>query len=464
MSEYETTPQPSAFLQRVQALLNGATVKQTEAEKLEARLSALAALWLNDRFAYERERKRAAKELNIRPAALDGEMIRRAARAAGQGPARDDDEYLKPVEPWSDPVDGKELLDDILDVLYRHVVLNDSQYLVAGLWVLHTYALDAADNSPILDVSSPTPRCGKTQFLETMGLLVSKPLPAANLTPALVFRVIDKYHPTLLIDEMDAFIQNKDELRGILNSGFNQRSAQVPRCVGNENEPKFFSTWTPKIFAHIGRIPATLEDRAIKIGLKRKLKDDTIERLPKGDAYLDLRRKCARWTADNFKTLEEADPKIPETLNDRAADSWRPLLAIADLCGFGKEARNAAIKLSEVEDDGTIAIVLLRDLADLFEQEREKDPDAVAMASSGIVTALGEMEGRKWPEYRNGKPITTTQLAALLKPFNIFPRKINSGRGKQVQGYRFSQFDQTFRRYLGEEVPLASLSEVKSVS
>ena len=57
------------------------------------------------------------------------------------------------------------------------------------------------------------------------------------------------------------------------------------------------------------------------------------------------------------------------------------------------------------------------------------------------------MEDRKWPEYRGGKPITPSQLAALLKPFKIYPRKVQS-RGRQVQGYRFDQFDATFRRYL----------------
>ena len=36
--------------------------------------------------------------------------------------------------------------------------------------------------------------------------------------------------------------------------------------------------------------------------------------------------------ADNFDKLAEPDPKMPD-LNDRAADNWHPLLAIADLAG-----------------------------------------------------------------------------------------------------------------------------------
>jgi len=47
--------------------------------------------------------------------------------------------------------------------------------------------------------------------------------------------------------------------------------------------------------------------------------------------------------------------------------------------------------------------------------------------------------------------MTSTQLAALLKPFKIRPRKVSDyDRDRQVQGYRFEQFSTTFKRYLGE--------------
>ena len=87
------------------------------------------------------------------------------------------------------------------------------------------------------------------------------------------------------------------------------------------------------------------------------------------------------------------------------------------------------------------------------------------MSSVEIANALGEMEDRNWPEYRNGKPITPTQIAKLLKPFGIASRKISTGGGRQVQGYRFDQFGATFRRYLDPLPvldPLAPLSSVKS--
>ena len=124
-------------------------------------------------------------------------------------------------------------------------------------------------------------------------MLVPKPLSAANVTPATIFRAIDHWHPTLLIDETDTFMSDKSELRGVLNSGHTRSQAYVIRCVGDDLIPKQFSTWSPKAFAHIGRMHPTLEDRSIGIGLKRKLKTEKADRIPKNaDAYSDLRRQC----------------------------------------------------------------------------------------------------------------------------------------------------------------------------
>jgi len=413
----------------------------------ESEIDRLAAL---DLFAYERERKQAAQRLGIRESKLD--RIVKTRRNERQQSARA--EFLVPVQPWPEPVDGYKLLNDLADTYDRHVVLTSSASLACALWTLHAYAHSAACHSPILDISSPTKRCGKTQLLGTVSLLVPKALPAANVTPATVFRAINLWQPTILIDELDTFLADNSDLRGVLNSGHMKSSAYVLRCVGDELEPQQFSTWCPKALAHIGRVDPTLEDRSIRVTLRRKLKAEKVERIPNGDPYIALRRKCARWTADNLTRLERAEPEIPDQLNDRAADNWRPLLAIAEACGCWTQARNAALRLSAVDDDETDAIVLLGDLADLFDDEERLDPSSVSMTSADLVMKLVAMEDRKWPEYRGGRPITPAQVAALLKPFKIFPRKVRDrDRGLQVQGYRFDQFDTTFKRYLARVTP-----------
>jgi hypothetical protein len=123
--------------------------------------------------------------------------------------------------------------------------------------------------------------------------------------------------------------------------------------------------------------------------LRRKLKTDEVERIPRDDPYADLRRKCARFAADNFDDLTKAKPTRPIGLNnDRAADNWEPLLAIAEACGCQAEAREAALELSGVDDDETDAIVLLADLKTVFERARPGDNKTVTVSSAAIAADL----------------------------------------------------------------------------
>jgi hypothetical protein len=67
----------------------------------------------------------------------------------------------------------------------------------------------------------------------------------------------------------------------------------------------------------------------------RRRRDEIVERLrlDRLDEFIPLARRCARWALDNVARLRGADPPVPAELHDRAADNWRPLLAIADLAG-----------------------------------------------------------------------------------------------------------------------------------
>jgi putative DNA primase/helicase len=147
-------------------------------------------------------------------------------------------------------------------------------------------------------------------------------------------------------------------LRGILNSGHTKAAAHVIRNVeiNGEHKPRRFSTWAPKAIATIRALADTLEDRAIVLTLQRKPKTAPVERLRKRDSdeFAALRRRALRWAADNFDKLADPDPQIPDALNDRAADNWRPLLAIADLAGgkWPEQGREAAHTLSGEDQDG----------------------------------------------------------------------------------------------------------------
>ena len=406
-------------------------------------------LVLLDSIAYDQVRKVEAKKLGIRPSTLDNAVNARREELAEEAEVG----FLEPVEPWSKSVKGDVLLAQLHNVIERHIILGKGCSTAIALWILHAHAHNAARHSPILLITSPTKRCGKTNLLALLTLLVPKPLSAANVTPATVFRAIERWRPTLLIDEGDTFISDKSELRGVLNSGHTRSQAYVLRCVGDDLVPKTFSTWAPKAFATIGRIHPTLEDRAIPIEMKRKLPSEKVKRLPKAaDAYDELRRKCTRWAADNIKALTVATPTLPD-LHDRARDNWEPLLAIAEACGedWAELARTVAVKLSAIDDDETYSIQLLQDLKWLFDRERKRLPDHNhGLSSTEIITELNNLEDRPWPEFRNGKPITARGVAKLLRGFKVFPRKVPTIDGVRESGYREEWFTWVFKRYLGE--------------
>lgn len=355
---------------------------------------------------------------------------------------------LRDPEPWPDAVDGAALLDAIAGTVRRYLATRDSVPDAVALWTMHAHAHDAADVSPILALTSPEKRCGKTTMLHVLGALVPRPLPAANITAAALFRVVEAVAPTLLVDEADSFLRDREELRGVLNSGHARASAYVVRTVGDDHEPRIFGTWAAKAIAIIGDLPATLEDRSIIIPMRRRAPDEQVERL-RLDRLRELeplRRRAWRWALDHVDVLRDADPATPSQLHDRAADSWRPLLAIADAVGgeWPARARRAALALSGAADDGDApGIMLLADLRSLF-AERGVDE----LPSRDIVAALVEMEDRPWPEWRRGQPISTRSLARLLMPFGIGPVRMRTPDGSQVRGYGRDAFRDAWRRYL----------------
>jgi putative DNA primase/helicase len=226
----------------------------------------------------------------------------------------------------------------------------------------------------------PVRRCGKTTLLGLLIRLVRRPLPASNVTPAVVFRVIDKYQPTLLIDyqptllidEADTFLGDKRELIGIFNSGHTKDTAFILRSDGEKFEPRHFPTFAAIAIAQIGKLPPNLEDRSIVIWMRRRRHDETVEKFREDHTsdLVELKRKVIRWVIDNRAVLVAADPEMPNNLNDRAADNCRILLAVADVAGshWPETARQVVATIAGDKEDDSLPVMLLNDIEEIFER------------------------------------------------------------------------------------------------
>ncbi|OFV90131.1 MAG: hypothetical protein A3H95_13895 [Acidobacteria bacterium RIFCSPLOWO2_02_FULL_64_15] len=357
------------------------------------------------------------------------------------------DVQLEDPEPWADPVDGAALLDTIAATFTRYLALPNHASTFLALWVLHTYTFAAWFTSPFLAITSPVKRCGKTLLLIVLGALVPRRLFASNVTPAVLFRTIEKYGPTLLIDEADTFVRDNDELRGVLNSGHTRTTAVAIRAVGDDHDPRAFSTWCPKAIALIGKLPDTLADRAIEVAMRRRTAGERVERLRQDRieaACAQFRRQAARWAADHLTELQDADPIAPVELHDRAADCWRPLLALADHAGarWPALAREAAKALSGVTDDADqpATVLLLGDAQTIFAARQE-------LSSADLVKALQALDSRPWATWgKDNKGLTSNALARLLRDFGIHPAKIRFG-ADTLNGYTRRMFEDAWSRY-----------------
>ena len=139
---------------------------------------------------------------------------------------------LEDPEPLSSQLVPSEVLTEVEEAFLRHVALPEGASVALALWVLFAATHDSWSVSPILAAVSPVKRCGKTTLLHLLSTLVPRPLAAANITSAALFRAVEKYKPTLILDEADTFLPEREELRGVLNSGHVRAMG-----VRNQNRP-----------------------------------------------------------------------------------------------------------------------------------------------------------------------------------------------------------------------------------
>ena len=284
--------------------------------------------------------------------------------------------------------------------------------------------------------------------------MANKSLAASNISPAAVYRTIEKYSPTLLVDEADTFLKDNDELRGVLNSGHTRAGAFVIRVQGDDHEPVKFSTWGPKAVSMIGTLPDTIHDRSVVVSLRRKSPVETTSKIDVDfeKECLALRRSCQRWADDNIDNLRETTPDVPETNNDRMTDNWTPLLSIATVAGgeWPELMRNSMLGMLDGTDD-SIGPKLLKDIQDIFTSHMGE-----RIFSSDLVEALKDKKESPWCDWSRGKGLTQNGLARQLKPFSIFSKtmRIND---KQRKGYSLDCFKDAFKRYIPPIPPASSV-------
>lgn len=344
-------------------------------------------------------------------------------------------------------------LEEVSEFIRWYVFLTSDQLVAITLWVAHCHAFEWAEATPYLNIHSPEKRSGKSRLLEVLSLLVPRPWPTGRVTPAVLLRKVDAEVPTLLLDESDAAFrsdrQYSEALRAILDFGW-RRGGQATICVkrGGDWVPRNFSSFCPKAIAGIGRLPDTIADRAIPIEMKRKTAGEHVARFRYREAErvaTRLRGNLASASQGCGPQLATARPETPQQLDDRSAEIWEPLVAIAEIAGgdWPTQAHKAAVVLcaERAEDDDSCGVKLLRDIRAIFVK---KVVDR--LSSAELVEALVTRDESTWADWY-GRPLDQARVARLLRSYRVRPKTIRFG-ASTLRGYEAADFADAWSRYL----------------
>lgn len=352
--------------------------------------------------------------------------------------------------------DGADVLDKVEAFIARFVAFpSDNSAVAVTLWAAHTHVVQRFESTPRLAFLSPEPGSGKSRALEVLELLTPRPLHAVNATSAALFRKVsdEAGAPTILFDEVDTLFgpraKEHEDIRGMLNAG-HRRGATSLRCVvkGKSIELVELPAFCPVALAGLGDLPDTLMSRAVIVRMRRRSPTERVEpfrhRVHAVDGH-DLRDALDEWTRDVGDQLEDAWPDMPDTVTDRNADVWEPLLAVADAAGGDWPVRARVAAVAHVADaQGGKLTLGVRLLQDLYTTFSSIGVDALSTATT--VEKLCEIDESPWADLR-GKPLDARGLARRLKPYDIAPRNVRIG-DSVVKGYTREDMHDAWSRYL----------------
>jgi Protein of unknown function (DUF3631) len=362
---------------------------------------------------------------------------------------------IVPFESPSRPFDalGCDLAELVRDQFTTYVAfhadLYDAEADLLTFWTLHTHVFGAAEATPYLLVTAPTPEAGKSRILDVAQHLVARPEVVVDPSAASLFRIIDHYRPTLLIDEIDQLHKSRP-LRAVLNAGHRQHGGYVTRVetIDGMRVPVRYNVFAPKLLAGIAgrQLPltgATLS-RCIEIPIRKRKPSEAVapfsHRAVRGDCEA-IRHALADWAAPTELALLNAQPTLPEGLTDRQRDSWEALAAIADHLGrdWPLRARSAALRLSRhavpQPDPGTQIIADMRVVWDQIEGSRAH--------TAALAETRNQLEDRRY-----SSPLSAHELSIWLQRFGIhpLPNPFRQG-GKLGRGYERAAFTDAFPPY-----------------
>jgi hypothetical protein len=329
-------------------------------------------------------------------------------------------------------VHGMTIFAQIKEILRQYVHFTDARlYLLVALWVMGTYVYCVFSIYGYLHIFSRLLRSGKTRLQEILSHLAFEASAPLNAPTPPVIRDFASEGGTVQLDTLERWREKSQEsfslAMDILDAGFRQ-GGKVPKMIkaGEDWRKEEFPVYAPYVLTGINEesLSDTARDRSLSIEMTRKSISDKTRRYRQDECEADckpLRDSLYTWglteagrISSLYRTEDLSDQINCLKLQDRAADIWLPIFAVAQALGFDQQSQEWT------------------DLA-LLAREMGKDPEAAEEARRlSIVQAL-----------QSAVPATgtvskmTQELGDYLGQFNV---NINENElGRMLGQWGFSQ-------------------------
>ncbi|MDO4896292.1 MAG: hypothetical protein Q3971_02920 [Moraxella sp.] len=159
-------------------------------------------------------------------------------------------DLIQEPQAHTDTVSHDEMFTALYGLIDRHVILDEPLKVAFVLWVLFTYLTDVAEYAPIAWITAPERACGKSTLLGLFERVVYRPYNTIDPTKAVIYRIMERYKPCLLIDEIDTGLKEKTDILGIINAGYSRHANKVGRINNDKGGAiEIFNAFGAKVLA-----------------------------------------------------------------------------------------------------------------------------------------------------------------------------------------------------------------------
>jgi hypothetical protein len=245
-------------------------------------------------------------------------------------------------------VEGGKLLSRCQELLRSYVHVNDERlYSLLAVWSIATYFYPLFSHFGYLFLHSRFPRSGKTRVEEVLSHVCFEATLPLNAPTVPTLRDTAAEGHTLVLDTLERWKEKNSEAYGaameLLDAGFRNGGTVAKMVAAGDGKwrREMFPVYAPYVLAAIAKdsLTDTALDRSFAIEMHRKPTTIKKQKYSFHRCEMEcepLRDDLYRWALENARALAatyesaELEGEVDALeLNDRAADIWKPLLAVA---------------------------------------------------------------------------------------------------------------------------------------